>query len=76
MYLTKQKNMQSINLISILCVAIRPINLELSLLLFFSPFLFPPEKKGRRNESELGKIVIKSHAFGPGRFNCFNKHSF
>ena len=31
--------------------------------LFFSPFLFPPKKRGNKKEEQLAKIVIKSHAF-------------
>ena len=33
------------------------------LLLFFSPFLFPPKKVEDEKENELAKIVMKSHAF-------------
>ena len=31
--------------------------------LFFSPFLFPPNKEGRRKGELIAKIVIKSHVF-------------
>ena len=31
--------------------------------LFYSPFLFPPKKEGRRKGEWIAKIVIKSHAF-------------
>ena len=30
---------------------------------FYSPFLLPPKKLGKRKKNELSKITIKSHAF-------------
>ena len=38
-------------------------DLKLRLWLFFSPFLFPPKKEGRRKGECIAKIVILSHAF-------------
>ena len=38
-------------------------DLKSRLWLFFSPFLFPPKKEGRRKGELIAKIVILSHAF-------------
>ena len=48
----------------------------LRLWLFFSVFLFPPEKRGMKKGQWICKVVIKSHAFQPGQEFWPSKKNF